>query len=233
MVALQLLPLAVALKYNVTSQGMCHRYPTGATNHSPSICVCLSPDLDNCLHYIADEGYSYKKFFKIRPDMQHTRNADDLVHLKMYVHAAKDVHILLSGSVNPSLMEPVYEIVLDAGGDTYSEIRSRLRTQPLIHTVRPNVIVENEITPIVIRVTRAGEITVAVGNESEPTLKAFNANPLAVQYLSFASWRNSMWMAYFDCHSNKKCRWSQCVCVWLFKYLFSISHGSSSAGRRR
>lgn len=162
-------------------------------------------DLDNCLHYIADDGYRYKKFFKIRPDMQHTRNADDLVHLKLYVHASKDVHILLSGSVNPPLTEPVYEIVLDAGGDMFSEIRSRLRSQPLIHTRSANVILDNEFTPIVIRVTRAGHISVTLGNDTEPTLAAIDANLTHVEYLSFASWRNSMWVAYFDCHSNKKC----------------------------
>lgn len=154
---------------------------------------------------MADDGYTYKKFFKIRPDM-HTpqRDPDDLVNLKLFVHAAKDVHILLSNSVNPPLTEPVYEIVLDAGDDTFSEIRNRRSKVPLKTVRRHNVIEPDEITPVVIRVTRGGTISVTLGNSNNvPTLTAFDPALSPVQYLSFAAWRKFTWVAYFDCHANK------------------------------
>lgn len=174
--------------------------------HSASRFNVTSDDLDHCAHYIVDDGYMYKQFFAIRPDMQHpARNAShDLVHLKLYVHAEKDVHILLSGTVQPDLDEPVYEIVLDAGSETFSEIRSRLRRSPLATSRRANVIASNEVTPVVIRVTHAGRITVTLGNDSEPVLNATDNERTPVKFLSFASWRSGMWMAYFDCHPKTK-----------------------------
>lgn len=143
--------------------------------------------------------------------MQPTRDPNDLVHLKMYVHADKDVHILLAGSVDPPLTEPVYEIVLDAGGDLFSEIRSRLGKLPIVAKRSSNVIEANEITPIVIRVTRNGHITVTVANNTEPVLSVVDPNLSPIEYLSFASWRKTTWIAYFDCHANKP---SILIAVW-------------------
>lgn len=129
---------------------------------------------------------------------------DLLVHLMLYVRAAKDVHILLAGSENPLLTDPVYEIVLDAGGETFSLIRRRQLTRPFTKTKRNNVIEADEITSIVLRITQSGRITVTLGTNSSvaPLLDAFDPDPVSVRYLSFAAWRNSPWVAHFDCHNN-------------------------------
>lgn len=150
-----------------------------------------------------------------------SRDSDDLVHLKLFVHAAKDVHILLANSVNPPLTEPVYEIVLDAGGDTFSEIRNRRSSLPLKTVRRHNVIEADEITPIVIRVTRGGTISVTLGDSNNaPTLTAYDPQLTPVHYLSFAAWRKFTWVAYFDCHANKGGASSKYgICVRLYKLL--------------
>lgn len=163
-------------------------------------------DLNSCLHYFVD-GDHYQKFFRIRRDMLFNNHItpDDHIYLKLYILGDGDVRIQLSAIAHPPLMADVYEIALDSSAaDGRSEVRMRRHNQALANSTRRNVLV-GHIIPLLVRVSRPGRITVHVDNETEPLLSASDSGLEAVKYLSFASGSaDGRFVAYFDCHSNKK-----------------------------
>lgn len=109
-------------------------------------------DLDGCKEYDATAGYGYQQYFKI-DDVVNNHGADgNIVNLKLYVMGSKDAHILLSTEESPSAVDPVYEIVLGGGANTFSEIRRKRRTQALQSIRRKNLLSPLNLLPITIKI---------------------------------------------------------------------------------
>lgn len=112
---------------------------------------CCILDLDDCKEYDATSGYGYQKYFKI--DDVSNRHADSgiIVNLKLYVMGPKDAHILLATEESPSTTDPVYEIVLGGGANTFSEIRRKRKTQAL-QSIRRKILSALNPIPITIKI---------------------------------------------------------------------------------
>uniref|UniRef100_A0A1B0B0Q0 Farnesoic acid O-methyl transferase domain-containing protein n=1 Tax=Glossina palpalis gambiensis TaxID=67801 RepID=A0A1B0B0Q0_9MUSC len=89
--------------------------------------VILS-QMETCTHYAipATRGYVYTDFFHIRGMNNNKLAANELLHLKFYVMTARDAHILLSVTDRPRLLNRVYEIVIGAGRNKFSTIRTSI-----------------------------------------------------------------------------------------------------------
>ena len=127
------------------------------------------------------------------------RSQGDIVFLKLFVLAAKDAHILLSPTKNPDKNSPVYEIVLGAGGNTFSEIRRRKQTLPLYTLRIKDLLSAIDPLPITIRITLDGLIEVSIIGQNKPLMSATDPNPLPISYMSFSSWGAAEGKWFYDC----------------------------------
>lgn len=73
-------------------------------------------------------GYGYRQFFHLSETSLHSPIAGGDLLVKFMVRARSDAHVLLSPSPSPEESESVYEIVLGAGKNTFSDIRRLRRT---------------------------------------------------------------------------------------------------------
>ncbi|XP_037032666.1 uncharacterized protein LOC119071739 [Bradysia coprophila] len=157
-------------------------------------------DLDRCQEYDATSGYGYQKYFKI--DDVNNHGADgNIVNLKLYVMGPKDAHILLSTEEAPSTMDPVYEIVLGGGANTFSEIRRKRKTQALQSIRRKNLLSSLNPIPISIKIAMNGSIEIGVVGESLPLLNLTDKNPLPIKYIAFCSWGTAETKFFYDCQT--------------------------------
>lgn len=109
--------------------------------------------MDNCKEYDATSGYGYQKYFKI-DDVNNNGAAGNIVNLKLYIMGPKDAHILLATEESPSTTDPVYEIVLGGGANTFSEIRRKRKTQALQSVRRKNLLSPLNPIPITIKIAQ-------------------------------------------------------------------------------
>lgn len=107
--------------------------------------------MDQCKEFDATSGYGYQKYFKIDDVKNHGADGN-IVNLKLYVMGPKDAHILLSTEESPSAADPVYEIVLGGGANTFSEIRRKRKTQALQSIRRKNLLSPLNPIPINIKI---------------------------------------------------------------------------------
>lgn len=104
-----------------------------------------------CREYDATSGYGYQTYFKIDDVSNHFADGH-IVNLKLYVLGSKDAHILLATAESPSTVDPVYEIVLGGGGNTFSEIRRKRKTQALQSIRRKSLLSPLYPLPITIKI---------------------------------------------------------------------------------
>lgn len=71
------------------------------------------------MHYSRSDN-NYKDFYEISDD---SHKNGSILDFHFSVLAPSDAHILLSPIVKPNATVPVYEIVLGAGGDSFTDIR--------------------------------------------------------------------------------------------------------------
>ncbi|KAI4467317.1 neurotransmitter gated ion channel [Holotrichia oblita] len=105
-----------------------------------------------------------------------------LLDLHFSVLASSNAHILISETKNASYDIPVYEIVLGAGSNKYSDIRREIRSKQKATASTVDGLIE-------------------VGNENDNTsfLAWKDKQPLKVKYFSFGTWTNINARWFFDC----------------------------------
>jgi len=130
-------------------------------------------------------GYGYNKFFHISESGSHY---DSNITIHFLVRARSDAHLLLSSTPAPAEEQAVYEIVLGAGKNTFSDIRRmrRTATKATAHTV-------DLLSPVELRgfwLNYNGKGNLQVGKEGDefPFLFWTDPSPLDIQYFSFCTW---------------------------------------------
>uniref|UniRef100_A0A8D8BPZ9 Neuronal acetylcholine receptor subunit alpha-6 n=2 Tax=Culex pipiens TaxID=7175 RepID=A0A8D8BPZ9_CULPI len=159
-------------------------------------------DLDKCKQFNAVNGYNYDAFFKLTELDNHNLDNETIVNLRLFVVASKDAHILLSDidSVIPEAQ--VYEIVVGAGGNMFTEIRRQRKKNPLKTKTTKNVLSPIDPLPLRIRLTTEGLIEVGIEGQDLPLISATDKNVTSVRYLSFSSWGSTQAKWFYDCETE-------------------------------
>ncbi|KXJ73306.1 hypothetical protein RP20_CCG016064 [Aedes albopictus] len=159
-------------------------------------------DLDKCKQYNAVSGYNYHAYFKLADLDNHNPDNETVVNLRLFVVAAKDAHVLLSDSDSNSPESQVYEIVIGAGANTFSEIRKQRKKNPLKTKSTKGVLSAIDPLPLRIRITKQGLIEVGIEGQELPLMSASDKSIIEVKYLSFSSWGSTMAKWFYDCPSD-------------------------------
>lgn len=141
-------------------------------------------------------GYGYNKFFHISESGSHDGGN---ITIRFLVRARSDAHLLLSSSPAPAEGQAVYEVVLGAGSNTFSDIR-RLHRRATKATARTM----NLLSPVELRgfwVHFDGRGMLQVGQEGEelPFLFWTDPSPLDIRYFSFCTWRGVVGKWLYAC----------------------------------
>ncbi|KAH8290831.1 hypothetical protein KR054_006303 [Drosophila jambulina] len=197
-------------------------------------CLCLAPpiahckynvsfaQLDSCETYlIQDAGYAYRDFFMVNSLDNNRAKAGERLHLKFYVLTTMDAHILLSVTNHVRPNDRVYEIVIGAGGNTFSAIRTAMGVRRVSTNQDRNLLSLYEPTPIEIVQTQSeyrvvirlsqnassislpsadAELFVYIpGFKKEPLLQFIDASALTINYISFSSFGTNTARWFYDC----------------------------------
>lgn len=88
-------------------------------------------------------------------------------------------------------------LVIGAGNNTYSIIRTRPKGMLIERKDMGNVLSTMNALPLNIRVTKQGLITVNLWNRI--LVSAVDENPLSIKYVGFGSWYPAKATWFFDC----------------------------------
>ncbi|KAI4467351.1 hypothetical protein MML48_2g00011602 [Holotrichia oblita] len=148
-----------------------------------------------CKTHVANSS-QYSVFHEIENDQ---RSSWFLFELRFSVLAKSDAHILISETKNISKSTPVYEIVLGAGLNTFSDIRRGLKSLDKVRKSTVNILSSTVYRSFWIRIWT--DYLIEVGNEGNNTafLAWKDENPLKLNYFSFASWGNIYTKWFYDC----------------------------------
>ncbi|XP_067633482.1 neuronal acetylcholine receptor subunit beta-4 [Eurosta solidaginis] len=158
--------------------------------------------MDNCkeLYLHSNSGYAYRQFFHIHKMANNKFDANERLHLKFYVLADMDAHILLATNDKPRSKDRVYEVVIGAGQNSFSTIRMHMGSQRISTNQDPNILSFLDPTPIEIIQTKDGIISVYItGYKKEPLLSYNDSEPLDINYLSFSSFGMAKAKWFYDC----------------------------------
>uniref|UniRef100_A0A1B6IBI0 Farnesoic acid O-methyl transferase domain-containing protein n=1 Tax=Homalodisca liturata TaxID=320908 RepID=A0A1B6IBI0_9HEMI len=128
-------------------------------------------------------GYGYRQFFHMSQSSLHPASGD-LLFMKFSVKARSDAHILLSPSPSPEDLEPVYEIVLGAGKNTFSDIRRRRRAATKTSAYTKDILSGTEQREFWVRMNHQGMISVGHEGEDLPFMEWQDPDPLLILYFS-------------------------------------------------
>ncbi|XP_053683435.1 uncharacterized protein LOC128733695 [Sabethes cyaneus] len=159
-------------------------------------------DLDKCKQYNAVSGYNYHTFFKLEELENHSLDNETVINLRLFVITSKDAHILLSDIESATADAQVYEIVIGAGANTFSEIRKQRKKNPLKTKSTKGILSAIDPLPLRIRITKDGLIEVIIEGQDLPLMSASDKSLINVRYLSFSSWGSSQAKWFYDCPIN-------------------------------
>lgn len=147
--------------------------------------------------------YNYGQFFQF--DEQNNTKAELL--LKFYIKARNNAHILLSTISTPSNQDPVYEIVIGGGNNTFSDIRRLQRAQAKSTVSTESLLSPDEYRGFWIQVKVNGVISVGKIDNDLPFMFWNDPEPLAVRYFSFCTWPGVIGNWAYDCPNEEgECR---------------------------
>ncbi|XP_034109092.1 proton-gated ion channel subunit pbo-5 [Drosophila albomicans] len=158
--------------------------------------------LDTCdsINIDTSQGYSYKDFFMVHRLNNNNIKDNERLHLKFYVLTSMDAHILLSVTSHPRLTDRVYEIVIGAGGNTFSAIRTSMGLRRVSTNQDPQLLSIYEPTPIEIVQTKDGDLFVYIpGFKTEALLHYLDASALTINYISFSTFGVNSARWFYDC----------------------------------
>ncbi|KAH8395369.1 hypothetical protein KR222_003019, partial [Zaprionus bogoriensis] len=145
-------------------------------------------------------GYVYQNFFMVHSMENNKIQSNERLHLKFYVLTTMDAHILLSVTNRPRQYDRVYEIVIGAGGNTFSTIRTTIGARRVSTNQDPYLLSVYDPTPIEIVQTKDGDLYVYLpGFKKDPLLHFLDSSPLNVNYISFSSFGSNSARWFYDC----------------------------------
>uniref|UniRef100_A0A6P4FMA8 Neuronal acetylcholine receptor subunit alpha-4-like n=1 Tax=Drosophila rhopaloa TaxID=1041015 RepID=A0A6P4FMA8_DRORH len=147
--------------------------------------------LEFCETYMANPGYLYRDFFEVHELSNNNKKAGERLHLKFYVMTSMDAHILLSVTNHMRFNDRVYEIVIGAGGNKFSAIRTAMGMRRVATNSDSNLVSLYEPTPIEIVQTQNKEIAKVVPKPT-PTQKLLNQLNFQAENASLPANLNSL-----------------------------------------
>ncbi|XP_068146061.1 neuronal acetylcholine receptor subunit beta-3 [Drosophila tropicalis] len=157
--------------------------------------------LDECqTYFITATSYAYNDFFKVNKLNNNNVTDNTRLHLKFYVIANMDAHILLTVIDRPRPNDAVYEVVIGAGGNTFSAIRTMIGSHRVSTNQDHHLLSHYEPTPIEIVQTKDGDLSVYIpGFKEEPLLRYHDDAALQINFISFSSFGTNSARWFYDC----------------------------------
>lgn len=143
-------------------------------------------------------GYRYSNFYRL------TSNEAGESRLGFRVMAQRDAHIVLTTSVLG--LNPLYEIVIGASGNNYTDLRRTLTGRSVSAVKTPSVLSDTEFRGFWIHVVN-GEIEIGREGETLPYFHWKDIDPIPVEYYSFSSWVNSAAKWIHGCNVGGSSPW--------------------------
>ncbi|KYB26739.1 hypothetical protein TcasGA2_TC033650 [Tribolium castaneum] len=156
-------------------------------------------DFAKCKIYYSRSGSVYKDFFELNEEPQN----GSLLDFHFSVMSPSDAHILLAPSSNLQKGDPVYEIVIGAGGNTFCDIR-RMQKSGVKATVRvKGLLTALDPQSFWIHISEDGVIEVGKEGEELAFLSWIDPDPLPLKVFSFSTWPGIEAKWFFDCPREK------------------------------
>ncbi|XP_063226090.1 acetylcholine receptor subunit alpha-like [Bacillus rossius redtenbacheri] len=150
-----------------------------------------------CRKEVRTYSYAYNDFYRI--DEAGGLDGPGNVSLQVYVQAVSDAHVLLSTVPFPKPAEPVYEIVLGGGRNTFSEVRRSRRTSTAAAVATSDLLSAAELRGFWVRLRPSGMLEVGERGSDLPFLFWKDPHPLRIRYFSFSTWTGVAGKFLFDC----------------------------------
>jgi hypothetical protein len=141
-------------------------------------------------------GYGYNKFFHISESGGHD---GDEITIRFLVRARSDAHILLSSIPAPAPGQAVYEVVLGAGRNTYSDIRRLHRTATMATANTKDILSPVELRGFWVHFNGKGILQVGKEGDDLPFLFWTDPSPLNIRYFSFCTWASVVGKWLYAC----------------------------------
>ncbi|CAD7088441.1 unnamed protein product [Hermetia illucens] len=164
--------------------------------------VSLS-DLVKCKEYRIESGYVYRNFFLL-DEFRNNRTENERFRFKFYVMAASNAHILLSPMDKAKKGDSVYEIVIGAGGNTFSTIRPQIGGRQLIVKKQNGLLNGIDPTPIIVVQKTDGTLEVTIPTFVGALLSYKDPKPLNIKYVSFSSYGSTSARWFYDCGGDEE-----------------------------
>nr|XP_022903316.1 neuronal acetylcholine receptor subunit non-alpha-2 [Onthophagus taurus] len=157
-------------------------------------------DFSKCKTHFSSSQGEYTDFFQII-NRESNSTQDLIVDFHFSVLAQSDAHILLTPSKRINNKDPVYEIVLGAGRNSYSSIRRALRTQ-IKSTIRHKTKLLSFYEPqsFWLHVSRNGLIEIGRETQYLPFLTWIDPDPIPLEYFSLSTWPGIEAKWFYDCY---------------------------------
>ena len=141
-------------------------------------------------------GYGYNKYFHISEAGGHKGRS---LTIRFLVRARSDAHLLLSTVPSPPESVPVYEIVLGAGKNTFSDIRRLRRSSTRATAATKDLLSPVELRGFWVRFDGKGLIQIGKEGDDIPFLFWNDPKPLNIEYFSFCTWTGVVGKWLYDC----------------------------------
>lgn len=144
-------------------------------------------------------GYEYNELFKFS-DKSYVNGT---LYLTFRVQAASNAHVIFS--VGPSLdtYGQIYEIVLGAGRNTFSDIRRYIWKRGPASRAKAftnDLLSASELREFTISIARDGQIEIRKSSDAIPILYWKDPDPIPISYFGFSTWNSVYGIWYFDCY---------------------------------
>lgn len=110
-----------------------------------------------------------------------------------------DAHILLAPASDVQKEDPVYEIVIGAGGNTFCDIRRKQKSEVKATIRIKGLLSALDLQSFWIHISKNGVIDVGKEGEELPFLTWTDPDPLPIKDFSFSTWTGVEAKWYFDC----------------------------------
>ncbi|KAG8229648.1 hypothetical protein J437_LFUL008580, partial [Ladona fulva] len=145
-------------------------------------------------------GYSYRNYHRIS---ELTTNRTDGFRLDFKVRAGSNAHISFAENAYPSARDIVYEIVLGAGRNTYSDIRRGRGQASKVKEPTLNIVSSTDLRGFWITIHNDGRILVGKEEDDLPFLMWRDPNPIRLNFFAFSTWKDVYGKWYYSCKKNE------------------------------
>ncbi|KAF4532931.1 hypothetical protein B566_EDAN015643, partial [Ephemera danica] len=152
-------------------------------------------------------GYGYRRLYHWADSLEEKRKGNrtevSSATLNFRVRAFSDAHIMLSMTSNPVDGEPVYEIVLGAGRNSFSDIRRMRKTGTRVTQTTPGIVSATDLRGFWIRVSSDGTIDVGIEGDDMAFMGWRDPQPLPIHYFAFCTWTGVVGKWEYDCPGHR------------------------------